>query len=519
MIKEMQITCFPGQHNKPDEIKKILSKKLNKKPEDITSVQVIKRSLDARGDKVKYNIKLNYSLDQDIPAARDVSFRPGNVTRAKEVLIVGMGPAGIFAALRLIEKGLKPVILERGKPVEERKHDIAALHRNQKVNPNSNYAFGEGGAGTYSDGKLYTRSKKRGDKEYVMHVLHQFGAPDDILVDARPHIGTDKLPGIIGNIRRAILDAGGEIHFNTLVTGFDIKNGIFAAANCADGQQYKASSLILASGHSAHDIYEWFDNNKLPLEAKSFAMGVRVEHPQELINKIRYGKAYKHPDLPAAEYNVAVQTKDRGVFSFCMCPGGSIVPASTEDNALVVNGMSNSRRNLPWANAGLVAGVTPDDVYKATGEKSALAGLQFQKETEAKAYLNGAEGLIAPAQRLGDFVRGNLSADLPKGSYSPGMVSSPVHFWMPEFLSQALRDGIKKINRPLKGFLTNDAVVVGLESRTSSPVRIPRDKDNLEYTACKGLYPAGEGAGYAGGIVSSAVDGLNAAEAVSRQQT
>ena len=514
MIKTCQINCYPDQVNNSDALRKILAQKLNKQPHEIKDFHIQRRSIDARGNRVMFTMKIEYSLSGKISKSVKDAFKPRSVSEGEPVIVVGMGPAGIFAALRLIEKGLKPVILERGKSVDERKYDISKLHRNDAVPGDSNYAYGEGGAGTYSDGKLYTRSKKRGDTEYVLRALHQFGAADDVLVDARPHVGTDKLPAIVKRMRQAIIDAGGEVHFNTKVTDFEVENKAFKAALCADGSRFEAKHLILATGHSATDIYRWFDRNNFPLEQKAFALGVRIEHPQELINKIRYGKDSRNPNLPAAEYKAAVQTKDRGVFTFCMCPGGSVVPASTENDRLVVNGMSNSRRNMKWANAGLVAGVTPQDIYKAKKDESPLAGLNFRDEMEKQAFLNGGEGLIAPAQRVGDFVKGRLSADVPQGSYSPGMIASPMHFWLPPFIAESLRFGLKKINKQLKGFITNDAVVLGLESRTSSPVRLPRVKKTYQYPGIAGMYPAGEGAGYAGGIVSSAVDGINIADTI-----
>jgi uncharacterized FAD-dependent dehydrogenase len=414
----------------------------------------------------------------------------------------------------LIELGRKPIIFEQGKPVEERKIDIANLHREAVLNADSNYAFGEGGAGTYSDGKLYTRSKKRGDRDFVLGVLHQFGASGDILIDSHPHIGTDKLSGIIQNIRKAILDAGGEIHFNTKITSFNVDAGVLKSLTTADGERIDVKQCILAMGHSASDMYQWFFDNGFPLEAKAFAMGLRVEHPQELINRIRYRHSVKNPFLPPAEYAAAVQTEDRGVCSFCMCPGGSIVPAMTEENTVVVNGMSNSRRNAKWANSGIVTEVKPEDIYQLTQDDSPLAGLKFQQWLERLASQNAGGGMTAPAQRMMDFCQEKVSADLPDSSYTAGLVSSPMHFWLPEFMTNALKSGLKQMNKNLRGFYTNEAVLVGVETRTSSPVRIPRDREGFEYTGFSGLYPVGEGAGYAGGITSSAIDGLNVADKI-----
>jgi uncharacterized protein len=514
MLNTISIKCRPWDFQDDERLKRNLGKQLKTHPRKIKDFRVLKYSIDARGKFVFYNVRIEYSLLQKLPDQPQQIFKPQNVEHAPAVLVVGFGPAGIFASLRLIERGFKPVIFERGKAVEDRKKDIVALHRNAGVNPDSNYAFGEGGAGTYSDGKLFTRSKKRGDKNYVLNVLHQYGAPDDILINARPHIGTDKLPHIINNIRQAILDAGGEIHYNSRVTGFNIAGDQFVGLILHNGDVVEGKKLILACGHSAREIYSWFDANSYPLEAKSFAIGVRVEHPQELINSIQYGKDRHNPNLPAAEYSFAVQTGKRGVYSFCMCPGGIIVPASTEENTIVVNGMSNSKRNLRWANSGIVTSVSSEEACHVLKNDSVLSGMHLQSLIERRAFLNGGSGLDAPAQRLTDFISGRLSPDLPESSYKPGLVSSPLHFWLPGFMSEALCDGLKKVNCLLNGYLTNEAIVVGVESRTSSPVRIPRDKSRCEYIGFKGLYPAGEGAGYSGGIVSSAVDGVMVADHV-----
>ncbi|MEA3448169.1 MAG: NAD(P)/FAD-dependent oxidoreductase [Bacteroidota bacterium] len=512
MVKQINIKCRPEDFQRLEWLQRILGNKLHIDPHKIADFRILKYSIDARGDYVLYNVKLEYSLRHKLPAKSYQSFKPQNVENAPKVFVVGFGPAGMFAALRLIERGFKPVIFERGKAVEDRKKDIVALHRNAGVNPDSNYAYGEGGAGTYSDGKLFTRSRKRGDRNYVLNVLHQYGAPVDILQNARPHIGTDKLPHIIKNIRNAILDAGGEIHYNSRVTDFRISDDKFSGVILQNGDLITGKKLVLASGHSARDMYSWFDVNSYPLEAKSFAVGVRVEHPQELINSIQYGKDRHNPNLPPAEYNFAVQTGGRGVYSFCMCPGGSIVPASTEENAIVVNGMSNSKRNLRWANSGFVTGVSNEEACRVLQDDNVLSGMHLQELIEKQAFLNGGNGLYAPAQRLSDFTSGHLSSNLPESSYSPGLVSSPLHFWLPDFISDALRKGVKRANGLLRGFLTNEAIVVGVETRTSSPVRIPRDKESMEYIGFKGMYPAGEGAGYSGGIVSSAVDGLVVAD-------
>ena len=511
MIKQIDVKCSAKHVNNMDYVRRRIAEDIQCKPEDIGEVRIVKRSIDARGKAVQYHVKTEFIVGDGQLEYQPEQFSPRDVKSAEPVHIIGMGPAGLFAALRLIETGKKPVIFEQGKPVEERKKDIAMLHKEAVLDIASNYAFGEGGAGTYSDGKLYTRSKKRGDKDYVLGVLHQYGASPDVLIDAHPHIGTDKLSGIMQNIRKAILDCGGEIHFNTKIVSFNVDAGLLKSITTAAGDNIDVKKCILAAGHSASDVYEWFYDNNFPLEAKAFAMGVRVEHPQALINQIRYRQSVKNPYLPPAEYAAAVQTKDRGVYSFCMCPGGTIVPSMTEENTVVVNGMSNSRRNSKWANAGLVTEVKPEDVFTLTQDNSPLAGLKFQKSLERLAYQNSGAGITAPAQRMVDFCQRKISAKLPESSYSAGLVSSPIHFWLPEFISEALKNGMQQINKNLRGFYTNEALLVGVESRTSSPVRIPRDRESMEYIGFSGLYPAGEGAGYAGGIVSSAIDGINAA--------
>ncbi len=512
MIKQTDIKCSAKHINDMAYVRRRIAERMKCTPEEIGEIRIIKRSIDARGENVLYHVNVEFVLGDGKLDYQAVKFIPQNVSTANPVHIIGMGPAGLFAALRLIEKGLKPIIFERGKPVEEREKDIAKLHREAILNTESNYAFGEGGAGTYSDGKLYTRSKKRGNRGFVLSVLHQFGASDDILIDAHPHIGTDKLSGILRNIRNAILDAGGEIHFNTKIKNFEISNHQIKAIETSAGDKINVKNCILATGHSASDIYEWFHKNGYPIEAKAFAMGVRIEHPQALINEIRYRKSVENPFLPSAEYAVAVKTEDRGVYSFCMCPGGSIVPAMTEEKTIVVNGMSNSQRNSRWANSGLVTEIKPSDIYNITKDHSPLSGLKFQQNLERLAFQNSGGGITAPAQRVVDFCKGKISANLPETSYSPGVVSSPMHFWLPEFISKALKEGLWKINKPLRGYYTNEALLVGVESKTSSPVRIPRDKVSFEYLGFSGLYPVGEGAGYSGGIVSSAIDGLNAAD-------
>jgi uncharacterized FAD-dependent dehydrogenase len=425
---------------------------------------------------------------------------------------VGAGPGGYFAALRLIELGLRPIVLERGKGVNERKKDLALLNRNEGVDIESNYAFGEGGAGTFSDGKLYTRSTKRGDFKKVLEVFHFHGASHEILIDAHPHIGTDKLPEVIKAMRQSIINSGGEVHFNTKVTNLLLSDHKISGVETQAGDKITGAAVILATGHSARDIYYMLDEQQVQLEAKTWAMGVRVEHPQELIDQIQYHTPKGRGDyLPAASYSLSCQIEERGVYSFCMCPGGFIVPAMTAVDEMVVNGMSPSRRNSPWANSGMVVEVRPEDIGDYQN-KGVLGGLEYQKELERLAFVNGGRGVVAPAQALADFVDGKLSFDLPDCSYVPGLVASPLHFWLPENIGQRLRKGFEYFDKRARGFVTNEALVVGVESRTSSPVRIPRDKLTFQHVQVEGLYPCGEGAGYAGGIASSAIDGEKCAE-------
>ncbi len=453
-------------------------------------------------------------VDPEIPAISP--FNVTDVSRKQEVIIAGAGPAGLFAALRLIELGIRPVIIERGKDCSSRKIDIAKISREHIVNPESNYCFGEGGAGTFSDGKLYTRSKKRGDNLRVLELLCLHGANENILYEAHPHLGTDKLPGIISNIRKSILSAGGLFFLEKKVTDLIIEgnsvNGVITSGN----EKFLSPFLILATGHSARDIYELCQNRGVDLEIKPFAMGVRVEHPQELIDKIQYHGSLRGQFLPAASYNIVKQVDGRGVYTFCMCPGGFIVPSATAQEEIVVNGMSPSERNSPYANSGVVVEIKPGDLVKY-GKYNELAGLEFQKELEREAWKNGGHTQQAPAQRLADFVSGVTSGSLPKVSYFPGVTSSPLHGWLPKSIGRRLRDGFRIFGSLMKGYITNEAVVLGVESRTSSTVRIPRDPVTFQHIRISGLYPCGEGSGYAGGIVSSAVDGMKAAEAIGRK--
>jgi len=422
-------------------------------------------------------------------------------------------PAGLFAALRLIELGIRPVILERGRDVSLRKKDIARISREHIVDTDSNFCFGEGGAGTYSDGKLYTRSKKRGDNTRVLELLCFHGANPNIMYEAHPHLGTDKLPGIISNIRKSILDAGGEFLLERKVTDFIIEGDSIKGVITADNETFKSEFVILATGHSARDIYDICLNHNVGLEMKSFAMGVRVEHPQELIDRIQYHGSSRGEYLPAASYSLAKQVDGRGVYSFCMCPGGFIVPSATAQEEVVVNGMSPSGRNSPYANSGIVVEIKPEDLVKYS-RFGVMAGIEFQKELEREAWKNGGHSQRAPAQRLADFVAGEPSGSLPKVSYFPGVASSPLHSWLPKAIGRRLRDGFRLFGNLMSGYLTNEAVVLGVESRTSSPLRITRNPESLEHIRMKGLYPCGEGSGYAGGIVSSAVDGMRVADSI-----
>ena len=513
MRKEIQLRTNLIEEKKEGALLHKAAKKLGVDSKEINSIKLLRKSIDARKKEIFFNYKVAVYIDENIPEKSAYSFEYKDVSKAKEIHIIGFGPAGMYAALRCIELGYKPIVLERGKNVQERRRDIKAINRDHIVNDNSNYCFGEGGAGTYSDGKLYTRSLKRGDVRRIFENLVYHGATDQILIDAHPHIGTNKLPKIIQNIRETILNFGGEIHFNSKVSDFVIKNNKLVAIRLENNNELTVNSVILATGHSARNIYELLYKKNIALKAKSFAMGVRVEHPQEIIDSIQYScKGVRDELLPAAAYSLVHQVNNRGVYSFCMCPGGFIVPAATSSGEVVVNGMSPSRRNNKFANSGIVVEINVDKDIPKYDQFGPLKGLEYQKSLERLAFTSGGRTQSAPAQRLVDFVDGKISQDLNDSSYQPGLNSAPMHSLLPRLIGNRLRKGFHAFGKKMHGYYTNEANIVGVESRTSSPVNIPR-KENLEHPEIKGLFPCGEGGGYAGGIVSAAMDGERCAEA------
>lgn len=517
MKKEFTIQLSPEEAYNPEIFKKVLLKQAGLAPDTAEAfVRQTRRSIDARGRAIKVNIQAELFIRESPNSLLDYNPSYQQVANADQIIIVGAGPAGLFAALRAIELGVKPILIERGKDVRARRRDLAAINKVHVVNPDSNYCFGEGGAGTYSDGKLYTRSKKRGDIRRIMEILVSHGATEDILVDAHPHIGTNKLPKLVADLRQSILDHGGEIHFETRVVDFVLDSNRIIGVKTQLGDMIKGAGVILATGHSARDIFELLHAKKILIEAKPFALGVRIEHRQSLIDQIQYHcETDRGPYLPASAYSLVQQADykgtQRGVFSFCMCPGGFIVPAATSPGELVVNGMSPSRRDGKFANSGMVVAVELEDLpqYQKFGP---LAAMHFQAEIEKKAWVAGGETQVAPAQRMVDFVNRKVSDSLLDTSYQPGLNSVEMREVLPEFISSRLAIALKTFGQKMKGYLTNEAQLIGLESRTSSPVRIPRDKESFEHPEIKGLYPCGEGAGYAGGIVSAAMDGERCAE-------
>ncbi|TDQ10383.1 NAD(P)/FAD-dependent oxidoreductase [Pedobacter metabolipauper] len=509
MQKEIEITLAPEAIGDEARILKTLAITAKIDQSKINGYKILKRSIDARSRNVIYRLQVRLFIEEPSPV-ESFTVNYQNVSNSRQVIIVGAGPAGLFAALQCIENGLKPIVLERGKDVKQRRRDLAAINKEGVVNTESNYCYGEGGAGTYSDGKLYTRSNKRGDINKVLQTFVQHGATDDILIDARPHIGTNKLPHIITAIRESILNAGGEVRFDQKVTDLIVEFGKIKGVVVNHEERLTADAVILATGHSARDIYELLDQKGILVEAKPFALGVRIEHPQAIIDAAQYHCDIRSEFLPPAYYSLVEQVGSRGVFSFCMCPGGIIAPCATYENEIVVNGWSPSKRNNPFANSGTVVQITLDDVK---GDDP-LRMMRFQAEIERTAFSLGGGNLVAPAQRMVDFVEHRLSADLPKNSYLPGTKSAMVEDTLPDFVASSLRNALPVFGKKMKGYYTNEAILVGVESRSSSPVRIPRDKDSYQHPQVAGLFPCAEGAGYAGGIVSAAIDGVNCANAV-----
>jgi len=513
MIKEIQLRINLFEERKEDILTYKASKKLDINIEEISAIKVLRKSIDARKKETIFNYKVAVYINESISEKYNYKFEYKDVSKSKEIHIIGFGPAGMYAALRCLELGYKPIVLERGKNVQDRRRDIRAINQEHIVNKDSNYCFGEGGAGTYSDGKLYTRSLKRGDVRRIFESLVYHGATEQILIDAHPHIGTNKLPKIIQKIRETIIKFGGEIHFNSRVIDFVISENKLKGIRLENMQELNVNSVILATGHSARDIYNLLYKKNISIKAKSFAMGVRVEHPQQIIDQIQYNcNGERDSLLPAAAYSLVKQVNERGVYSFCMCPGGFIVPAATDSEEVVVNGMSPSRRNNKFANSGIVVELDIDKDFKKYEEYGPLRGLEFQKDLEKISYYAGGRSQTAPAQRVTDFVEGKLSTNLNDCSYQPGLKSAPLHSLLPKIIGSRLRKGFKEFGKKMNGYYTEQANIVGVESRTSSPINIPRNI-NLEHINIKGLFPCGEGGGYAGGIVSAAMDGERCAEA------
>ena len=525
MIEEYQLRVLPETAANEQALRRYVAREKGKDERTLTAIRVLKRSIDARQRTIFVNLKLRVYVNEQPEDDEFVRTAYRNVEGRPQVVVVGAGPGGLFAALRLIEAGYRPVIVERGKNVRDRKLDLAKISREHKVDSESNYSFGEGGAGAYSDGKLYTRSKKRGNVEKILNVFCQHGASVSILQDAHPHIGTDKLPRVIENMRKTILDCGGEVHFETRMDALLIEKDTVVGIETNTGKTFRGP-VILATGHSARDVYRWLHAHGVEIESKGLAVGVRLEHPSLLIDQIQYhNRNGRGKYLPAAEYSFVQQVEGRGVYSFCMCPGGFVVPAASGPRQTVVNGMSPSNRGSKWSNSGMVVELHPEDLEeKSLAGFMAVSGLQpdvrhplammfFQEALEEQNWQQGNCRQTAPAQRMADFVNGRLSYDLPASSYAPGLVSSPLHFWMPKFVTARLAEGFRRFGKASRGFLTNEAVMIGVESRTSAPVRIVRDGETLQHVRLKGLFPCGEGAGYAGGIVSAAMDGERCAEA------
>ncbi|WP_455095652.1 NAD(P)/FAD-dependent oxidoreductase [Prevotella koreensis] len=513
MKKELLLRLPPREAASLSAIKEACAREMTINVGSISSVRILKRSIDARQRNIFVNLKICVYINEEPETLQYTVVEYRDVSNCQQVIVVGAGPGGLFAALRLIEHGLRPIVVERGKNVRDRKVDLANITKTHKVNPESNYCFGEGGAGAYSDGKLYTRSKKRGSVDKILNVLCQHGASTDILIDAHPHIGTDRLPRVIEAMRNTIINSGGEVHFKTKMTSLIIQGdevkGINAINLSTNEETEFHGSVILATGHSARDVYQHLYDSGIEIEPKGLAVGVRLEHPSRLIDQIQYhNREGRGEYLPAAEYSFVTQVDGRGVYSFCMCPGGFVIPAATGDRQIVVNGMSPANRGTRWSNSGMVVELRPEDVEGT----NPLRMMHYQERLEELCWQQGNMRQTAPAQRMTDFVDKRVSYDLPESSYAPGIISSPIHFWLPDFISNRLREGFKKFGQQSRGFLTNEACLIAVESRTSSPIRILRDRDTMMHIRLHGLFPCGEGAGYAGGIVSAAIDGERCAD-------